>query len=52
MSLNLYADIREQTLELKNNLTKKIFQKISNKPIKIAVLNFNNIDEESIKSKA
>jgi TolB-like protein len=49
---NLYADLKDQTLELKNDLTKKIFQKISNRPIKIAVVNFTNIGDETLNSKA
>jgi len=52
VSSNLYCDLKDQTLEIKNELTKKIFQKISNRPIKIAVVNFTNIGDEALNSKA
>ena len=52
VSSNLYCDLKDQTLEIKNELTKKIFQKISNRPIKIAVVNFTNIGDEALRSKA
>ncbi|MEW5951264.1 MAG: hypothetical protein GX447_02985 [Elusimicrobia bacterium] len=47
-----YASLDEASLSLKKDLKSKIFQKVNQKNIKIAVINFKDIGEQSVKAKA
>ena len=47
-----FASLDDTSLRLKKDLKSKIFEKVEKKNIKIAVINFKEIGEESVKAKA
>jgi len=52
LNIKANAEISDSASELKKDLTKKFFEKEIKKPVKIAVIKFNNLDESSQKANA
>jgi len=52
LNIKANAEILDSASELKKDLTKKFFEKEIKKPVRIAVIKFNNLDESSKKANA
>ncbi len=47
-----FAQVKDEAKKIKKDLAEKFFQKYPNKPVKIAVINFDNLSEDSRKASA